>query len=222
MAAEFGRRTTGPLSRFAVAVLSLLLGVIAFAAHPAAAHAPTTTAGEAKFTYDLSAVARVHALEFISADARPTQLSDLREPSSSPVDGARGTSTTSIFAFLATESAGTRFVAGSDGVVTDLVGGSPNSVVLGKYPAYVNQAAATGSRAFSISDEAWNAMTEAEQWVRNQQFLDQAITRGSDIQLATAPTAKNLTGFYAKEINYLTKQGYTMSSDGTRMIPPGG
>lgn len=122
----------------------------------------------------------------------------------------------------ATEAGRARFVAGSDGVVTDLVGASPNAVVLGKYPAYVNQAGATGSRAFSMSDEAWNAMTPAEQWIRNQQFLDQAITRGSAIQLATAPTAKNLTGFYAKEIDYLVKQGYTISSDGTRMIPPGG
>jgi hypothetical protein len=104
MAAEFGRRRTGPLGRFAVAVLSLLLGVIAFAAHPAAAHASTTTAGAAMFTYDFSAVARVYAHEFLSADASPTQLSDVREPSASPLDGARGTFTTSLSRINATEA----------------------------------------------------------------------------------------------------------------------
>ena len=123
---------------------------------------------------------------------------------------------------VATEAGGARFVAASDGAVTDLVGANPNAVVLGKYPAYVNESAATGARTFSMSDEAWNAMTPAQQWTRNQQFLDQAITRGSDIRLATPPTASNLTGWYAREIGYLTKQGYTISSDGARMIPPGG
>lgn len=95
-------------------------------------------------------------------------------------------------------------------------------MVLGKYPAYVNEGAATGARTFSMSDEAWNAMTPGQQWTRNQQFLDQAISRGSEIRLATPPTASNLTGWYAREIEYLTKQGYTISSDGARMIPPGG
>jgi hypothetical protein len=123
---------------------------------------------------------------------------------------------------VATNTGGARFVAGSDGVVTDLVGGSPNAVVLGKYPAYVNEGAATGARTFSMSDDAWNAMTPAQQWTRNQQFLDQAISRGSEIRLATPPTASNLTGWYAREIEYLSKQGYTISSDGARMIPPGG
>ena len=123
---------------------------------------------------------------------------------------------------VATEAGGARFVAASDGAVTDLVGANPNAVVLGKYPAYVNEGAATGARTFSMSDVAWNAMTPAQQWTRNQQFLDQAITRGSDIRLATPPTASNLTGWYAREIGYLTKQGYTISSDGARMIPPGG
>ena len=95
-------------------------------------------------------------------------------------------------------------------------------MVLGKYPAYVNEGAATGARTFSMSDEAWNAMTPAQQWTRNQQFLDQAISRGSEIRLGTPPTASNLTGWYAREIEYLAKQGYTISSDGARMIPPGG
>ena len=139
-----------------------------------------------------------------------------------PYSMSEPASTTPNLRSVATEAGGARFVAASDGAVTDLVGANPNAVVLGKYPAYVNEGAATGARTFSMSDVAWNAMTPAQQWTRNQQFLDQAITRGSDIRLATPPTASNLTGWYAREIGYLTKQGYTISSDGARMIPPGG
>lgn len=53
--------------------------------------------------------------------------------------------------------------ARGDGIV-DTVGASPNAISLGQYPAYVNDAAATGARTFSMSDEAWNAMTQAEKW----------------------------------------------------------
>ena len=104
MTAEFGRRRPGPLGRFAVVVLSLLVGVIAFAAYPAAAHASTTTVDAATLTYDVSAVPRVYAHEFLSADVTPTQLSDVREPSASPLDGARGTFTTPSDRVVATET----------------------------------------------------------------------------------------------------------------------
>lgn len=36
-----------------------------------------------------------------------------------------------------------------------------------------------------MADDAWNTMSPTEQWVRNQRFLDNAISRGSEIQLAT-------------------------------------
>lgn len=182
----------------------------------------TTAADAPTYAYDAPIIARTHVQEINAADARSVLLSVAKEESARPLAEARGTSTTSSRSVVATEAGGARFVAGSDGVVTDLVGGSPNAVVLGKYPAYVNEGAATGARTFSMSDEAWNVMTPAQQWTRNQQFLDQAISRGSEIRLATPPTASNMTGWYAREIEYLTKQGYTISSDGARMIPPGG
>lgn len=125
---------------------------------------------------------------------------------------------------FATNSGGARFVAGSDGIV-DTVGGSRNAISLGKYnqvPNYIDDAAATGSRAFSISDDVWNAMSPAEQVLRNERFLDDVIARGSEIRLASPPTRANLTGAYADEIAYLQGKGYTISSDGTQMIPPGG
>ena len=65
-------------------------------------------------------------------------------------------------------------------------------------------------------------MSPAEQWTRNQQFLDQAIARGSQIRTASPLTAENLTGGYGQEIEYLLKQGFTPSPDGTIMLLPGG
>lgn len=64
-------------------------------------------------------------------------------------------------------------------------------------------------------------MSEAEQWVRNQQFVDNAIARGSEIHLATDLTPSNGTGFFAREIEYLLKQGYVPNAAGTQMIPGG-
>ena len=94
-------------------------------------------------------------------------------------------------------------------------------VVLGKYPDYINLADDLGARRFSVPDRVWRGMSDSERWAANQRFLDRAITRGSEIRLASPVTPSNLTGYFAREIEYLTKQGYTISRDGLRMIPPG-
>jgi Bacterial EndoU nuclease len=103
--AEFGRRRTSSLGRFAVAVLSLLLGVIAFAAHPAAAHAPTTTSGAATYTYDTRTSTHVDNCAIDVACAATTQLGEAREGSASPPVEARGTSTTRFAPVVATNTA---------------------------------------------------------------------------------------------------------------------
>jgi RHS repeat-associated protein len=116
---------------------------------------------------------------------------------------------------------GARFVVSSDGVATDLVG-SKNAISIGHYPEYVANAQATGARTFSMSDEAWNAMSPAEQWMRNQRFLDNAILRGSEIQLATPLSEVRAGSFLEREIGYLSGKGYVPNSAGTLMIPGGG
>lgn len=84
-----------------------------------------------------------------------------------------------------TTAGGARFVAGSDGVVTDFVGTAPTAISIGRSPAYVDDAAATGARAFNVGDD-WAAMAArkdrfggvgpgSEVWIRNTRFLDQAI-----------------------------------------------
>jgi hypothetical protein len=123
---------------------------------------------------------------------------------------------------LQADSGGARFVVGADGTVTDTLGNDvPDAISLGKYPAYTDLGAQTGARTFSMSDEAWNAMSGTEQWIRNQQFLDQAIARGSQINLASPLTAENLTGGSGQEIEYLLKQGFTPNAEGSMMLPPG-
>lgn len=94
-------------------------------------------------------------------------------------------------------------------------------VVLGKYPDYVNLADDLGARRFNVPDSVWKGMSNAERWAANQRFLDRAIARGSEIRLASAVTPSNLTGYYAREIEYLVKQGYRISGDDLRMLPPG-
>jgi hypothetical protein len=79
--------------------------------------------------------------------------------------------------------------------------------VLGKYPEYVNLADDLGARRFSVPDEVWNRMSDAERRTANQTFLDRAIARGSEVRLASPPTASNLTGYYAREIRLSAEAG---------------
>jgi RHS repeat-associated protein len=114
-----------------------------------------------------------------------------------------------------------RFVISSDGVVTDMVG-SRNAVSIGHYPEYVANAQESGARTFSMNDEAWTAMSPTEQWVRNKRFLDEAISRGSEIQLATPLSAVRAGSFLEREISYLSLRGYVPNSEGNLMIRENG
>jgi hypothetical protein len=66
-------------------------------------------------------------------------------------------------------------------------------------------------------------MSTAEREVHNFRALDEAVAQGREIRLAQRLDDTTLTGELAKEIRYLQKKyGYTVSSDRTRLIPPGG
>lgn len=118
----------------------------------------------------------------------------------------------------APQTAGARFVAGSDGVITDLVGRTPNAISIGRFPAYVDDAAASGARAFNVGDD-WAAMAArkdrfggvgegSEIWIRNTRFLDQAIARRSQIRLASDPfDPLNEGSFFLREVEYLRTKG---------------
>jgi hypothetical protein len=177
-------------------------------------------AGAATYLYDAPSVARAAVHDPAPNGVSAGQFSGQGERVASTFVVARGTSTTSSVSVVATEAAGgARFVAGSDGVVTDLVGNAPNAVSLGHFPEYVDLGAQTGARTFSMSDEAWNAMSADEQWIRNQSFLDRAIANGSEFRLATPLDAGRPGSFFERELQYLFKQGFVPNGDGTMLIP---
>jgi hypothetical protein len=103
-------------------------------------------------------------------------------------------------------ASGARFVAGSNGIV-DSLSSVPNAVALGRFPAYVDLAAATGARAFNLG-RGWETMSEAEVWFRNRAFLDDAIAQGSEFLLASSPTAaENIGSDFFRELVYLAQKG---------------
>lgn len=75
-----------------------------------------------------------------------------------------------------------------------------------------------GTKPFSIPDDIWNKMTKAEQWAANQKFLDRAIAKGAEFNLATPIDKVRPGSFLEKEINYLLSQGYKFINNGTKLV----
>jgi len=93
--------------------------------------------------------------------------------------------------------------------------------VLGHYPEYVKLSNKIGARRFQIPGHIWDKMTDAERWAANRRFLDRMIRRGDNIFLATPPGKVRPGSWFEKELKYLLNRGYRISSDGSRLIPPG-
>jgi RHS repeat-associated protein len=85
---------------------------------------------------------------------------------------------------------------------------------------YVSVAKTIGARHFNVPTKFWEAMSPAEQWAANTRFLDRLIARGDTAVLATQASAARAGSFFARELEYLSARGYTLSSDGLRMLPP--
>lgn len=75
-----------------------------------------------------------------------------------------------------------------------------------------------GSKPFSIPDNIWSKMTSLKQWAANQKFLDRAIARGSEFNLATPIDKVRPGSFLQKVIEYLMSQGYKLISDGAKLV----
>jgi hypothetical protein len=109
--------------------------------------------------------------------------------------------------------------AGTDGVLTARAGGWPNAISLGHFPEYLDLGARTGAHTFSLSDEVFNALSPEEQWVTIRRFLDRAVERGSEVRLATPLDAIRPGSFLEREVQYLFKNGFVPSADGTMLVP---
>ncbi|WMJ23169.1 hypothetical protein RBG61_00495 [Paludicola sp. MB14-C6] len=90
--------------------------------------------------------------------------------------------------------------------------------VIGHYPEYVELSKKLNTKPFSVPDNIWNKMTSDEQWAANQKFLDRAISKGTEFNLATPIDKVRPESYLQKEIEYLMSQGYKLSSDGTKLI----
>jgi RHS repeat-associated protein len=93
-----------------------------------------------------------------------------------------------------------------------------DAIVIGKGASYVKMGESTGARIFRFEAEVWNAMSEQEKIAAETAFLDEALSRGSEIILSTS--AKNASGWFKWELDYLKGKGYIISGDGTKMIKP--
>ena len=96
-----------------------------------------------------------------------------------------------------------------------------NKTVLGSYPDYVKLSDELGARRFDVPTEIWkNKMNAAQRWDANRKLLDRMISKGDKVILSNpASSAKPDTSFF-REIEYLKSQGYRVSNDGLRMLPP--
>jgi hypothetical protein len=71
------------------------------------------------------------------------------------------------------------------------------------FPQYLQTGEQMGARTFNLPPDVYNAMSLEQQWAANQSFLDQAISRGSEIRLSTPAGATQEGSTYERELQYL-------------------
>lgn len=91
-------------------------------------------------------------------------------------------------------------------------------IVLGHFPRYLELGKEIGGNIFSIPEDVWNSLSDAEKWEKNRQFLDEAINRNAKIHLSTPPWKARPGSYYERELQYLEAHGYVVSRYGTMMI----
>ena len=93
--------------------------------------------------------------------------------------------------------------------------------VIGAVGEYEPLAQRLGANYFHMPESTWQSLSTADRWAFNKQFLDLAINRGDDFILATPISRARPLSYYAREIAYLAKNGYSLSTDGAKMIKGG-
>ena|SRR5580692_9215385 len=68
--------------------------------------------------------------------------------------------------------------------------------------------------------DVWSTLSDAAKSALNQAFLDAAVQSGARIILATSVAAAQPGTWFYQEIQYLFSLGYSVSQDGTMMLPP--
>ncbi|WP_426626249.1 RHS repeat domain-containing protein [Leifsonia sp. McL0607] len=146
------------------------------------------------------------ALELASMSSQPKWIRDLYLGIQSVADSVRPLA-----------AIGVVFVGGAAGLPRRGLA-SGEAVSLGHYPAYTTLGDTVGAKLFTVPLDKWNAMTRAEQWAMNRQFLDGVIAGGDEILLATPYAEARAGSFFEMELTYLESKGYNVSVDGRRMV----
>jgi RHS repeat-associated protein len=111
------------------------------------------------------------------------------------------------------------FVGGVTASIRGIGAKAAGVTVLGHYPGYVETAERLGARYFNIPKQAWQRMSPEEQWAANTRFLDRVIARGDTVVLSTPATRARAGSTYTRELGYLSRHGYVLIENGTRMVP---
>lgn len=88
--------------------------------------------------------------------------------------------------------------------------------VLGKIPQYGNVAGFSGAAQFVMSPQRWDALSASERWRLNRRFIDEQISKGARVILASP--SERARGHFGLELAYLKSKGYTLSNNGYEMV----
>jgi hypothetical protein len=91
-------------------------------------------------------------------------------------------------------------------------------VVLGHYPEYIELAEQLRASCFNIPVEVWSRMSHEEQWEANRKFLDDAISSGDEILLATPLERLHIGSWYERELRYLASRGFRPDASARRLV----
>jgi hypothetical protein len=111
-------------------------------------------------------------------------------------------------------------VCGGDMCASEVKDGTQQiTTVIGRYPANKELAESIGANWLNIQDDVWQAMSNPERWARNKEWLQEAVIRGDVFRLAS-PISEAVPGsWYAKELDYIFKLGYTITFNQQYLIP---
>ena len=87
------------------------------------------------------------------------------------------------------------------------------TTVLGKSGTYEKFADEIDANKFEVPEEEWNAMTNKQRWRKNKRFLRNAMWRGDKFLLSNPVNNSTYNGYFRKEIDFLTRNGFSLKSN---------
>ena len=79
--------------------------------------------------------------------------------------------------------------------------------VLGHNPAWISVSDLLRAHRLTIDPRVWARLGTRDQWIATRSFLDQVVTRGDRIVLATSPQRVRVGSYYFRELAHLARRG---------------